>query len=148
MQYVQVLAPVEPAVTGAAVHEATRARARAACSPLFVVHISLPEGFDSLPMSPIQAGFANGVASVMNAFVETSCSVERMLENEELVGGVVEVDDVDVQTAMRDLVLDSDFDAQRSAAEALVAESYAHACSFKEQYERYRCSLECWSAHL
>lgn len=108
-------------------------------APLFQLSVSLAEDCQSLLLSPAEDEFVEGVGVVMEGFVEACAVVERMLENEELVETVIEEEGLEVQMAMRDLVLDEEFEEHRSTAADLLAEAYQGLIKFTSMYNPFRC---------
>ena len=106
--------------------------------PLFELGVSLAEDCQSLLLSPGEDDFVAGVGVVMEGFVEACTVVERMLENEELVCSVIEEEGLEVQMAMRELVLDEEFEEHRGNAAALLAGAYHDVISFTTKYNPFR----------
>lgn len=106
--------------------------------PLFELQVSLSEDSESLLLSPGEADFVNGAEVILEGFVETCHVVERMLENEDLVCGVVEEEGLEVQTAMKDLILDEEYDEQKSVAMQLLSAAYQNVVVFVGSYHPFR----------
>jgi hypothetical protein len=112
-----------------------------------VVELRVTEGC-ALVISPGKDDFLKGIGSVFESFAEACGDLERMLENEELVSGVVEATDVEVQTPMKDLILDEEYEAHRTEAEELIERSYAHVLLYMERYDPIRCACYLVSSQL
>lgn len=109
--------------------------------PLFQLDMSLADDCLSLLLSPAEDEFVEGVGVIMEGFVEVCSVVDRMLENEDLVCTVIEEEGLEVQMAMRDLVLDEDFEEHRSTASGLLAGAYQDVVTFTSKYNPFRCAL-------
>jgi hypothetical protein len=108
-------------------------------APLFELHVSLSEDCKSLLLSPGESDFISGVDIVLDGFVETCNVVERMLENEDLVCKVVEEEGLEVQTAMKDLILDEEYDEHKSVVTQLLSNAYQNVIDFTGTYNPFRC---------
>lgn len=108
--------------------------------PLFEVEVSLAEGHSGLVLTPQHGAFTEASAALLSGLVDMCCSVERILENADLVEGVVGESDVEVATPMRDLILDDDFDEHKATCLQLVDTSYDQVNEFVARYEPYRCA--------
>jgi hypothetical protein len=107
--------------------------------PMFELHVALSEDCATLLLSPGEADFANGVNVVLEGFVDTCHVVERMLENEDLVCGVVEEEGLEVQTAMKDLILDEEYEEYKTVAVQLLSTAYQNVVVFVGSYNPFRC---------
>jgi hypothetical protein len=105
---------------------------------MFELHVALSGDCESLLLSPGEADFVNGVDVVLEGFIETCHVVERMLENEDLVCGVVEEEGLEVQTAMKDLILDEEYEGHKAAAMQLLSTSYQNVVAFVGTYHPFR----------
>jgi hypothetical protein len=112
--------------------------------PMLDLHVSLSEDCQSLLLSPGEADFVNAVDVVLEGFVETCHVVERMLENEDLVCGVVEEESLEVQTAMRDLILDDEFEGYKAMAMQLLSTAYQNVVTFIGTFHPFRCDAQLW----
>lgn len=133
----------DAAAAATAAEEAAQAARRPLQLPddkqsLFEVGVSLATECSGLLLEPKAAAFGDSVSALLAGMVEMCCSVERMLENGDLVEGVVGESDVEVATPMRDLILDDDFDEHKSRCQELMETSYAEVNDFVERYEPYR----------
>lgn len=108
--------------------------------PLFEVEVSLAEGHSGLVLTPQHGAFTEASAALLSGLVDMCCSVERILENADLVEGVVGESDIEVATPMRDLILDDDFDEHKAMCLQLVDTSYDQVNDFVARYEPYRCA--------
>lgn len=106
--------------------------------PMFELHVSLSDDCSSLLLSPGETDFVNGVDVVLEGFVETCHVVERMLENEDLVCGVVEEEGLEVQTAMKDLILDEEYEDLKTVAMQLLSTAYQNVVVFVGTYHPFR----------
>ena len=106
--------------------------------PMFELQVALSDDCASLLLSPGEADFVNGIDVVLEGFVETCHVVERMLENEDLVCGVVEEEGLEVQTPMKDLILDEEYEERKTEAMQLLSTAYQNVVVFVGTYHPFR----------
>lgn len=107
---------------------------------MFELQVALSDDCASLLLSPGEADFVNGIDVVLEGFVETCHVVERMLENEDLVCGVVEEEGFEVQTPMKDLILDEEYEEHKTDAIQLLSTAYQNVVVFVATYHPFRCN--------
>jgi hypothetical protein len=107
--------------------------------PILQAFVFLADDNASLVMSPARERFADGVGDVLNCFADACCSVERLLENNDLLSKLDQDSSVDLSASMRDIIVNEQFDDHQIEAELLINQSYARAVERMQGYEKFRC---------